>query len=568
MPYFPGAGYGIANALSGLASAELKRKYHEEEQALKQRQMKVVEDAEVRARDATDQNIEESRERMAALRGKAESDSFVADAMLANGSAEQEQPKQAQPEQAQPDQAQGGQAQPDQAQPEQEQGDGYDFTESGVDYQYGKGGSTPYSPQRPGERVRTEALGKVTTEKDAKGKAASGEYGLGAKTADAARQGKAAFSPTEGAGLLESSRREHQRAEEIRVGLEKALAAVDSRYGGDPRLATYIKANLKSKLSGVYQDTLARARKLEADGNLANFAQLGAAAAGKVLGHLALGGTVDAAFLKDNAELFNKAGLDATMFAGLRRAGGRKGDDPLLRGMVVNDKGGLFPEEAIARLANPALPWTERVKGWEDVSKFAKLQMEMRMKARELAMQDPLARDKFYLNVNREAVSQFSKDTASFEQLWRNACRQDKTEMPVMGLKTPEGKVVKIKPPLLFTEWKSKDDIMAAFDATMHGDENARNFYNYIWRPLNTRMWQTGAIASMTSAHFKVPPPTQSEFEKAREKSRGTETGKLEAVNAEAERRKNLQPPPAKPGTPGYPASAAQQEETEGFGRN
>ena len=278
---------------------------------------------------------------------------------------------------------------------------------------------------------------------------------------------------------------------------------------------------------------------------------MGTVVAGKVLGHLAQGGVVDQKFYDENKELFEKTGLDPAMFAGLRMSGNMKGDNPLFKGMIINSQGMVFPQKAIALLANPALPWAERVKGWEDVAKYAKMQLEARLAAQRIAQTDPLRVHLFYRDMALDAVRAQTEDDASLQTIMRNACRipngPDNKFEPLKPYKvrTEDGNVVTVTPPVIFSGWPQDDKdekgqpiagsgqakLDRALDALSTGTPEERLFYNHVLRPLHTRRWMNGTTANIAKAYYKMKAPGASAEEVAYGKGYGKTSGELQALS-------------------------------------
>ena len=574
MPYFPGVGYGVAELFSKVPGAIRAKKEYDEAQDLKQRQQKVNEDAEARALMSTESTVRESNYRMTKERSiaKGEGDS----AGITSGIGYQDTQGGAAPVEGEKepiteagataalDALEGGTPAGDTSPdpyglPKDEQGrytmdtlgNPVTYDENTQEITSGNGhllpthgqadavkgsGAQAKTGQKAGQTVRRDPLGKAGGSASKGPEVPTNNYGLGPKTELPVRAGKAVVTPTEGASMLKASDAEYKRAAEIKTRLEDALKTVDARYGANSDEAIFIKATLRKNVGAKYQEVIGGAEKAKRDGELANFAQLGTQVASSILSHVSQGGVVDQAFATKNAELFKAAGMDPGMLAGLRMSGTRKGDHPLFKGMMINAGGMIIPNEAVARLANPALPWMERVKGWEDVTKFLKIQDEILLKAREIAANDPVAKQRWLFGMRDQLVQRQAENQVRVNDLHKHV-KEGTAFAPEVTM--PDGSKIKVPLPV-GNQNTSQDMMMKMLDDYATGTPAQRALYAQHIRPIQVAMWQNQDQIKFIEAMggMKEPPSPEYLGAVAGAKAAGAAVGGLSGLDQYSKTRK------------------------------
>lgn len=575
MPYFPGVGYGVAELFSKVPGAIRAKKEYDEAQDLKLRQQKVNEDAEARALMSTESTVKESNYRMTKERSIAQGEgdsasinSGIGYSDTKEGAAPVEGEKAPITEAgatAALDALEGGTPAGDTTPdpyglPKDEQGrytmdtlgNPVTYDENTQEITSGNGHLLPThgqsdvakTGQKAGQTVRRDPLGKAGGAASKGPEVPTNNYGLGAKTELPVRKGEAVVTPTEGASMLKASEAEYKRAAEIKTRLEDALKTVDARYGANSDEAIFIKATLRKNVGAKYQEVIGGAEKAKRDGELANFAQLGTQVASSIISHVSQGGVVDQAFATKNAELFKAAGMDPGMLAGLRMSGTRKGDNPLFKGMMINAGGMIIPNEAVARLANPALPWMERVKGWEDVTKFLKIQDEILLKAREIASNDPVAKQRWLFGMRDQLVQRQAENQVRVNDLHKHV-KEGTAFAPEVTM--PDGSKIKVPLPV-GNQDTSQDMMMKMLDAYATGTPAQRALYAQLIRPIQVAMWQNPDQIKFIEAMagMKEMPSPEYLGRVAEQKAGGTIEGQLKALQEENARLKAANANPRK----------------------
>lgn len=217
--------------------------------------------------------------------------------------------------------------------------------------------------------------------------------------------------------MIASGEQMAAQAAKISEGLQDALKVVDMKFGKDSNLGMFMKANLRTQVEAEQSQLAANAAKLQRDGQLANFAQKGTQVASVIMAHLNKEGTINDAFIKQNEALFKETGMDASLLHGLHMSGPKTGDPRDTYGMIVNSRGLMIPHEAILRVGNPALPWTERVKGWHDITEMYKTQQELRIKWATMAQADPRLKNQWILDNTARVSQEYAERDRAYQSL-------------------------------------------------------------------------------------------------------------------------------------------------------
>lgn len=538
MPYIPTLGYGIATSLAkGLSY----KKEYDEAEALKQRQMKINEDAEKRARDLVDESIATSKNNRKKDEALAESTEFANSTMYGIGKDPSANPSTASAANAStvtPESvsskatAESASGQPEDVANDNggtivDMGDGRQMdTVTGqiteVGPTTGKKGAVPKSAQKPGDIVRTGGLAS---------KDKPGGYGLpqtqapagsvSQKAEDSLRQGKSQVAPTEVTGMFDQANKVQAEAEGIETRLNEALKTIQSRYSGDETMAKYLKSNVIAKVRPQIEAMKAQSAQLRQGAQLAQFTHDAGLFSEGLLGKLETTKSpaeVDA-WLNANADTAKKLGIDLERFKGLHKAPD---------GTIRNKEGYVFPRAAIMASANAALPFTERLKYMKEADDMYKIQEDLRNERMRIAQQDPLRVEKWTLEQKANFARAYAKKDYEYDEAKKKVATGG--EFTIMR----NGQEVKVAVP---PQYKPTGDWLGAMRNSDNPD--VREVHKQVINQLELDRSMLDTVDRFLGGfRARVQPVNESTIERdnraARDRSYGVTAGKLQAA-AESE---------------------------------
>lgn len=192
-------------------------------------------------------------------------------------------------------------------------------------------------------------------------------------------KGQFTITPNEGNGYIDASKKLVVQAAEVQKRLDEGLKAIDARYTNDPTMATYLKANLISSITPQIAAMNTAAATAKNTGELANHMQVGAALSAAIIGKFNEGGIIDDKFVESYRPMMEKLGVSSTdlkLFTGMHMSDGRHpGDNAENKGFIVNAGGFIIPPKAMWDASNYALPFAQRAAAWEGMTNMYKDQM-------------------------------------------------------------------------------------------------------------------------------------------------------------------------------------------------
>lgn len=475
MVFIPGAGYGVAQAGSAVGPAIVEASRHEASEDLKKRQMSVNEAAEARARSVSDEYVQNQRDERTRKENEAKSSVAAYGVMTPDGSTPGtvapvgQSPNSTVPSLAPaptPPEVQAAVAAPqapldvNQAPPIGSMGQplqpvlddngnisGFIDPATGQPEEplagIGKGspaGSKPISGgARAGDaRTRLPQGYGVASKGGTPGPAMDTGAGGAASPADMTKmlQGKTIASPNQGQGYLDQAAALEQRAAGVQTRLAEALKTIETQYANDPTQIAYLKANLIAKVTPSIAQMQGNAANLRNQGQLVDHMHKGAVLAEGMIGHMMQGGEIDDKFINAHQAEIKELGFNPTIMAGMHL----EKSDPTSKGFIVNKGGFIIPPNALMLVANPALPWEDRAKGWDHIMNMYKDQMKAKTDLVKTAMDDPLRFVRGSIELNDKLNTQYSDADQKYKTLTTMAAQGG--ELTVNG---PDGKPVKVQ---------------------------------------------------------------------------------------------------------------------------
>ncbi len=526
MPYFPGVGYGVAMLGSGVSTALLNKQKYEDEQDLKKRAQTTSEAAEARAKTYTEDLMKTSElardEKVGTAYAKANAPTAASIGYPKTGveTPAPVDPSVAAEVAATPVAPVGPGAPTPSSSDAQGAADSVEQPETDVlgnpivrdkdgnittgNEDYVRRGPGVGDAVKAGDRVRvnttpalrTDKTYGVTTNKDA-------DAGLDKKSSNDVRAGKASTTPGEGDAMIESGTKMAAQAAEISKGLQDALKVVDMKFGKDSNLGMFMKANLRTQVEAEQSQLAANAAKLQRDGQLANFAQKGTQVASVIMAHLNKEGTINDAFIKQNEALFKETGMDASLLHGLHMSGPKTGDPRDTYGTIVNSRGLIIPHEAILRVGNPALPWTERVKGWHDITEMYKTQQELRIRWASMAQADPRLKNQWILDNTARVSQEYAERDRAYQSIMKTLGQSNTGNMRPIPIVVDGKNVNYTLPPQIM----GKDETLAqrVNSWATSPDKNLRAIHSQIVYPLEQQRASLSTQINTLNAMAGVP---------------------------------------------------------------
>lgn len=230
-------------------------------------------------------------------------------------------------------------------------------------------------------------------------------------------QGKTTVFPNQGQGYIDLANTLKEKAGATQGRLDDALKSIDQQYSNDPTMAAFMKANVIGKVSPMISQMQANAAQAQQQGMLVDHMHKGSVLAENMIGHLLSGNVIDDKFIKNNKGLIDELGFNPSIMAGMHL----EKKDPTSKGWIVNAGGFIIPPKAIMLVANPALPWEDRAKGWDAMISMYKDQMKAKSDLTTAAMGDPLRFVKGSMELNDKLNIQYADADMKYKTLLAKA---------------------------------------------------------------------------------------------------------------------------------------------------
>lgn len=527
-----GFGYGLALTLSKIPGAQLRGRRYEEESGRRERQLVVNEKAEDRAGRTADEAIAHSKQYrkkdIAEAEGASEADATI----RGDGPGESAlTPDVGPPAPALPIAPEAPAVSQYGNPVEDVDGQKTDIvTGEPAPDEAGVGKSGPTQPpekgtvggQKPGLPAKTGLGYKAPSA--AKAKPPGETYpGVAPKVDEAARQGKSIITPRESETYVAQAAKLEEDSKAVADRLQQSLKMVDQRYGNDPTMAAYLKANIRAKVGGHLDMMRTNAARLRQEGALADHMQRGARFAESVLSHISSGGMVDDKWIKANEGIAKELGVDPGILRGMHQT---------KNGFIANAGGAIIPQSALMRVANPALPWLERAKGWEEIDKMYKIQAEISQGWARVKNADPSEFLKMIMTTASDLHGQYQRLENGLQNALATAIKGGQVEITD---KSGAKKKIALKArPDRSGNWV---DAMRTSE-----DPNDRDYWENILEPLYSKRSLVGTLnefilrASKSKVDARLPGEVrnvgEAEAEVAGEKAEAVEAGKAKGQKA------------------------------------
>jgi len=354
------------------------------------------------------------------------------------------------------------------------------------------GGAKPGMPMRGGTTNP-----KIPATPNTYGKpGATPQPGMAPKDETLARQGKAVATPMEGDGYHSQADALEANAAAAEARLGEAIKGIYKRYSGDPNFATYTKASVQAAVLPKIAQMRANAARIRQEGDLANYMQHGAAFARSVLSHLNQGGSIDSNWLAANGDAAKKLGVDPSFLLGLHA-------DPS-SGMFKDAQGLLTPREALMRVANPSLPWTEQMKGWHEIDNMHITQQKLAQQWAKVRQSDPEEFAKFGLSMATDLHNKYQ----ALDTRLNSALATAITGGPVKIMVNGQPQTIKLSPKTNRTPGVDWVDGMRTSK-----DPNDVAYYTHVLQPLYSQRSLVGTlnsfVSNMSKNSFRAKLPGQ-----------------------------------------------------------
>ena len=510
-----GFGYGLSQALAAAPAAQLRGNRYAEEEGMRQQQLDINQQAENRAGRLTDAYVatmNQNRTKDLAASVGADIAGQVSGGYGTNPASGvvQQAITGASPVQAPDVSANGNPVQRDAngnaidvvtgqptpvitASPD---GENYGIsTKNAMTLASEKGPAPQSGGQRPGMPTKGIYVKGSTTGGGVAPQPKLPDTGMSSKDVTLSRQGKAMTTPTEGAGYASQADQLEQNASAIEGRLNESIKMIDQKYGNDPTMAAYLKANVRTQVMASLSTMRANATRLRQEGDLANYMQHGSEFAESVMSHINQGGTIDDAWIQSNGAYAKRLGIDPGLLSGMHLN---------KQGYIANKQGALIPREALMRVANPALPWLERAKGWQEIDNMYKTQQTIAQKWAEVKQRDPEEFVKFGLTMATDLHNKYQAlDTAL-----NNALATAITGGPVKVNINGKPQTITLQPKLNRPAGVDWVDGMRTSQ-----DPNDRAYFENVLQPLYSQRSLVGTlnsfVSNMSKSAFRAQLPGQ-----------------------------------------------------------